>query len=62
MLFFVAEEGLWPLKFTRFETVQFLYVGLVEDKLLSKNPCTGHNLKILIQEVTFLTAINRTFI
>jgi len=50
------------LKFTRFETVQFLYVGLVEDKLLSKNPCTGHNLKILIQEVTFLTAINRTFI
>jgi hypothetical protein len=29
--------------------------------LLSNNPCAGHNLKILIEEVTFFTVISRTF-
>ena len=58
---FCGRGGIMAFSFTRYETVWLLYVGLVEDKLLSNNPCTGHNLKILIQEVIFLTAINRTF-
>jgi len=58
---FCGRAGIMAFSFTRSETVCFLYVGLVEDKLLSNNPCAGHNLKILIEEVTFFTVISRTF-